>query len=300
MKKKLPIVIALVAAVSLFSITTLAFTNEQTGYETLKEALQSAKQLDNATFDVQVEVIDNGELLIGANAIGKADHISQNASGQVIINVAGLTKTADFYKQGDTNYFVDQDNDLTYQMNESNERVRGHADENFEMTTSQEAFVDYLAGDLKNQIGLEENADGTRSVTLDLDQEEIPMALNLMISAAASSDEHRNRMHEDQSNEKIHDLPFFDGLENLETKLPELKEDVKVTGIQGELTLDEQNQVVAYDFSFTIEGKEVSGTAHIVTINSAGTISDVDQTVVDTIDLAGKDVQIIDCEKEEN
>lgn len=304
MKKRLPLIIALVAAVSLFSITAVAFTSNNTGYEVLKDALQSAKHFDNGTFDVQVEVTDNDQVILGANIIGKADHANKNASGQFVLQANGLAKTADFYQQDDTTFFVDQDNDLYYQINNTQEKERAHMkgyqhNEKFEMTASQEAFIDYLAGDLKNQIGLVENANGTKTVSLNLDKKDIPLALNLMVSAAASSNERNNRDFQDQHEQMIQDLPFFEGLENLEKELPELKEDVKVTGIVVTLTLDAENQMVAYDLSITVEGKEVNGTAHTMTVKSTGNISEVGQTVVDQIDVTGKDVKIIDSKKME-
>ncbi len=306
MKKKLPIIIALVAAVSLFSISALAFTNNQTGYDTLKEALKSAKHFENGTFDVQIQVTDNEQVLVGANVVGKVDHTSKSASGQMVITANNLTKTADFYQQDDTTLMVDVDNDLYYQIDDSQNQGKGHGrnyhenydTENYKMTASQEAFIDYLAGDLKNQVSLTENADGSKNVTLDLTGENIPVALNLMISAAASEEGMHHRNVQDQHHEMMLDMPFFQGFENLETLMPELKEDVKVTAILVALTLDSENQITGFDSSITLVGKDASGTAHDVTAKLSGKVSDVDETVVDTIDLTGKDVQVIETEKE--
>lgn len=304
MKKRLPLFIALIAAISLFSITALAFNGSNTGYETLKEALKTGKHFNNATFDVQVEVIDNDVAILDAKVTGKADHTTRNGSGQMILSANGLTKSAAFYKLNDTAVFVDQDKDLYYQVNDVNDTKSPHKwdskNEKFEMTASQEAFFDYLAGDLKNQIGLIENADGSKVVTLDLDAKEIPVPLNLMISAATSSEEHRNDFAEDRHDEKMKDIPFFAGFEDMEKNMPKLKEDVKVTGLQVQITLDAQNQMIAYNFSATVEGKEANGTVHTITVKSTAKITDVDQTVVDTIDLTGKDVQVIESEKEYN
>lgn len=300
--KKVTLVIILIVALSLFSVTLLAFTADKENYEVLKNVLKSSERFENGTFSGQLTITDNSKLLLDVKSTGKVDHINDYASGKVIIKIEDITKSAEFYKKGQTAYFVDKDNELYYQIDniENHHKVR---DRHFRgngtrtMNKTEEEFVDFMMGDIKEQVDLDIDNNGIKTFTIDLEENEIPAPINFMLSKAISEKDHMNRPSGNENYEEMHQLPFFEGLEEAHNNFPVLSDDVKVTHILITVKLDSKDKIVAHDFSLTFTGNDEAGEAHTTTIDGSILLSDMNSSVVDTIDLTEKDVEILDANK---
>ncbi len=309
--RKLKMGILVIAAVALFTATAFATAPNNGGYETLKQIMkdsQATEAFDNATFDGSFQVSDNGKLIAEVTGKVKGNHEGKEASGNLQINTMGKVQDLSFYKSSETAYLVDENNGKYYQFANMNEEMN-RKNENYSredysagdrMSNTGEALLDYFVGDLKSQFELSGNADGSKSITLDLDQKEIPVPLNLLVGLAVenkSEDDSRfeSRMDPLKKAQLIEKLPFLEDFSDMENIMPELKEDVKLTGLFTRLDFDADNKLQAIDFKMSINGRDGNGTIHEVSFSGSAAIKAINGTTVDTFDPAEKNIEIIDC-----
>ncbi len=309
--RKLKMGILVIAAVALFTATAFATAPANGGYETLKQIMkdsQATEAFDNATFEGSFQVSDNGKLIAEITGKVKGNHEGKEASGNLQINRAGKVQDLSFYKSSETSYLVDENNGKYYQFANMNEEMnRKHENYSREdysagdrMSNTGEALLDYFVGDLKSQFELSGNADGSKSITLDLNQDEIPVPLNLLAGLTVenkSGEDSRfeSRMDPLKKAQLIEKLPFLEDFSDMENIMPKLKEDVKLTGLFTRLDLDKDNKLQSIDFKMSINGRDENGTIHEITFSGSAAISAINGTTVDTFDPAGKNIEIIDC-----
>ncbi|PKM95884.1 MAG: hypothetical protein CVU84_03525 [Firmicutes bacterium HGW-Firmicutes-1] len=299
--KKVSLVIVLVVALSLFSVTILAFSGNQDNYEALKKVMMASEHFENGTFNGHLTITDNSKVLLDAKVIGKADHVSENVSGKVILNIEDITKSAEFYKEGQKAYFVDKDNELYYQVDDIEDHKTSHHNRNHfkgkdsrEMSKAEEELVDFMMGDIKEQIKLSVDENGTKAFSIDLTENEIPVPIKLLLTKGILDNDHMSKTSDDDEKyEAIHQLPFFNGLEEAHNNFPVITDNVKVNHILISVKIDAEDKIIAHEFSLTVEGTDVSGKAHTTTIDGSLLLNEVNSTVVDTLDLTGKDVKIL-------
>lgn len=165
------------------------------------------------------------------------------------------------------------------------------------MTPQQEALLDFIVGDLKDNFSMTTLKDGNKVISFNAKEEDIPVPVRLLISAAASTHQPKeNKMDKFQMPLKKN-IPLFDGMEEAHKVMPKLKEDVKILEINVDLTVDNNDQIIGNAFVFKVEGKDAEGVNHEVTVKGVIDIEDVNQTTVDTIDVSDKDVTVIDVQK---
>lgn len=324
--KKLTMVAILMVAITLFSVTAFASAPNYTGYEALKEILKSkdkTQDFTSATFTGNLKVSDNEKTLFAIAGTAKMDETQKAASGTVDFSIDDINRQASFYGTHESAYFVDEQNQLNYQIinmdqldtEASDDYSSRHYDrydnENHKMDATGEAFLDYIVGDLKSQVELSNEADGTKVVSMDLVKSEIPTPINLLISAAAAEertydenemDAEVKHMNNPELKALIDSMPFFQGLsvedmKNLEDKMPVLKKDVVLEHLYVAFTLDANDDVQAMTLQMTITGKDAAGVAHEIVVAGTGTLTDLNSTSIDTFDTTGKDIQVIDAAK---
>lgn len=310
--KNVKLGILVLAAVVLFTATAFAMSPTNEGYEALKQIMkdsQAIENFDNATFDGLFQVSDNGKVIAEVTGKVKGNHEGNEASGNLQVNMMGNVQDLSFYKSSEAAYLVDENNVKYYQFTNMNEEMNrkheyysskehsgGHG-----MSNTAEALMDFFVGDLKSQFELSGNADGSKSVTLDLDQNEIPAPINLIVGLAVENksgdyDSHsESRMNPLKKAQLIDKLPFLEKFTGIENAIPELKEDVKLTGLLTKLNFDADNKLQSIDFKMNINGRDENGTIHEIIFSGSVAISYINSTAIDTFDLAGKNIEIIDC-----
>ncbi len=313
--KKVRVGIVALAAVTVFTATAFASasTYNNGGYEAFKEIIKSShqtKHLSSNSFNGTFQISDNGKVIAEMTGDIKENHESKEANGNVEIKLMGKEQDLAFFKNGETSYLVDETNDKYYQFinldQESfHKNKKINREDNVEkhpIGKTEEAFLDYLMGDLKSQFELTQNADGTKSITVDLNENEIPVPMNLLFGMAAENKGHcRNSDSEDGMNSTQKELmmekmPFIKEFSELEKDMPELKQDVKLTGLFLKLNVDENNQIKSFNVKAYATGKDANGTAHEVSILGSLSINDMDSTTIETFITDGKNIEIIDAE----
>lgn len=311
--KRILSLIAIIAVITLFSVTAFATAPQYEGYEALKTILKSNHSLEtvkNGTFSGSFSATDNGSTLFAMEGTGKFDETAKSASGHVNFSIDAIQREASFFGGNDTAYFVDETHQLNYQLinmdnmdcDDQSYQRDGHFNSDHEMTAMEESIFDNLMGDLKNQITVEYRVDGSKNVTLDLTKNEIPAPIGLLINIAAASDatfEHNNHQSDLDSKELelLKSMPFFEGLcdeEALESKMPELKKDIVIEGVMVSLEVDSNNQIQSFNSAFSISGLDDKGNAHFLSFVGEGSISDINATIVDSFQSLDQPIETID------
>ncbi|CAM4479611.1 hypothetical protein [Paenibacillus tarimensis] len=321
MKKKTKVLMigAAVAAVSMFTVTAFASTTNTEGYKAFKEVLKanqmSEQTLESATLNGSFTVKVDGETVLEADGTAKVKEagIQQSVSSDFDFNLMGIERSGSVYSSGDDKlYLVDETHGLHYQVVNLDDEHTGRYHEQQEegdaehrpMNKAEEALLDYLVGDLKDDFSVVNHANGSKTITVDVSKEEVPLAVRLLmdVASAAGKDEHQHTIAAEAEVpaelELIKDIPFFQGFEelNLEEQLPELTKDAAIEHVRLQLTVDPDNRLQGVKGELEVSGKDEEGVTHRVKLEGAGGISSINKTTPDAYDAAGKTAVIIDAE----
>ena len=317
MKKKSKVVMisAAVAAVSMFTVTAFASTPQLDGYKAFKEVLKanqmSEQTIESGTVNGDFTVTLNGETVLEASGQAKMENTGERPgiSGDFDFNLNGFGRSASIYSSGDDSvYLIDETHGLHYQVinigEEHSSKHGGRPDEgSYEhrpMNKAEEALLDYIVGDLKNNFSVVSHADGSKTIEVLVSKEEVPLPVRMLIDVASAADrmQHADEQEASAEWEAALQLPFFQGLEaaDLEELLPELVEDVAIERVRLQLTVDQDNMLQRVQGELEVSGKDEAGITHHVKLAGGGGVSGVNATTPDVYDPAGHSVDVIDAE----
>ncbi|MDF2836620.1 MAG: hypothetical protein K0Q63_2260 [Paenibacillus sp.] len=315
-KNKFIMIGAAVGAMTLFTATAFAYSPNTAGYDAFKAVLKanhtSGADMESGTVNGNISLTVDGQTVLKADGSAKMGEAGgeHNVSGDLDFTLKGVERQASLYSNGDDNvYLVDRTHDLHYQViNLDDEHAGKHHkwsdEEEFQdrpMNKAEEALLDFLVGDLKDNFSVANQADGSKTITVDISKEDIPLPLRLLMDAASAEDK-LGRAHAPEAHagwEQISQLPFFQGLEgiDLEAQLPELTEDVAIEHVRLQMTVDANNEVQGVQGELEVSGKDEAGVTHRVELEGAGDFSDINATTPDAYDPAGKTVEKLDAAK---
>lgn len=309
--RKIIMIVAMIAAITLFTVTAFASSSSYAGYNTLKEVMKNSKQMEkfnSATIEGAFQIQDNGKNIVTLNATGKMNPENKEVSGSINISSENDSQNVTIYATENNAYIIDETKGDIYNIvNSSKDNPIKHKFEeqrfshrDGEVNESREALMDYLMGDLKYQVKAKENSDGTKNISINLNENEIPVPLNLMAGVIASkgfdnSEKYDNpHMNNEAHLELINHMPFLQNIENMKKQMPELKQNVKFTNLSVNLNVDKDNEMRGFEFKATITGEDINGIFHEINLLNSASIKDVNSTLVDNFDTADKDIKIID------
>lgn len=313
-KNKFIMIGAAVGAMTLFAATAFAYSPNTAGYDAFKAVLKanhaSGAGMESATVNGSFTVTVDGQTVLEADGTGKMGGAGgeRNVSGDLDFTLMGIERQASLYSSDDDEvYLVDRTHDLHYQVINLDDKHAGeHRDwsdgEEFRdrpMNKAEEALLDFLVGDLKDNFSVASQADGLKTITVDISKEDVPLPLRLLMGAASAEDK-IGRAHAPEAHaewEQLKQLPFFQGLEgiDLEAQLPELTNDVAIEHVRLQMTVDANNEVQGVQGELEVSGKDKAGVTHRVELEGAGRVSGINATTPDAYDPAGKSVQTIDA-----
>jgi hypothetical protein len=312
--KKVRIGIVVLAAVTVFTATAFASnsTYNDGGYEALKQIMKNShetKHLSSTSLDGTFQISDNGKVIAKMTGDVKENLEGKQASGNVQIKLMDKEQDLSFFRNGDASFIVDETNDKYYQLtNMAKDTHEKHKVINREegvgeqhMGKTGEALMDYLMGDLKSQFVLGQNTDGTKSIAVDLNENEIPVPVNLLVGIAAENNRDFNNMESEddmdlaQKELLMAKMPFLKEFYELRKDMPMLMQDVKITGISMKLNVGQDDQIKAFDVKISTTGKDATGTYHEVSFLGSSTINAVNNVSVDTFSPDGKNIETIDA-----
>jgi hypothetical protein len=291
MKKKWLMLGSAVGISSIVMVTTgfsaLASTS---GYDTYKSALKNTKTVQNVTVQAAAALQDNGNVLANAAGNFKVSLGTKTASGSADVSANGIQQSLSFFKQANQTVLKSSANDIYYVKQEGTQK---HKNEK-ELTDGQipqqvETVVDALVGNLKDYVNVNTKADGSKEISVQLDNAQLPTAVNAIAPIAIKEATKQENDGESKDDNKANELPFQKDV--LKNAAPQLTQDIKIEKVSIKATVNASNYIEHQEADLTVSGKDANGAAHQVTVHLQADLSGFNSTTPDTIDLTGKTVQ---------
>ncbi|MCD1257672.1 hypothetical protein B5M42_002310 [Paenibacillus athensensis] len=293
MKKKW---IVLGGALGLSSIvmvaTGIGAMASASGYDAYKSALKTTKSLQNVTIQASAALQDNAKALANASGEFKVDTSNDSASGHADFTVNGAQQSVSFYKQAKQTVLKAGYSDVYYVEQEGKgkrDKAENPADAQF--SAQIETVIDALVGNLKDYVAVNPQTDGSKEISLQLTNPQIPAVVNAIapiVIKEVTKQEHDGEQNDDQEKGQ---LPFKEDI--FKDALPQLTQDIKIEQVTVKAKLNTTNYIEHQEADLTVSGKDDGGTVHQVTLHVQADLSKYNSTTPDTIDLTGKTVQTL-------
>ncbi|WP_079909395.1 hypothetical protein [Paenibacillus sp. 32352] len=292
MKKKWVVFGSAVGISSVVMITTgFSAMASTSGYDAYKSAFKNTKAIQNVSIQAQSVLQDNGNTLTSTNGTFKVSSQNQHASGSVTVKAGnGAEQSILFYKQAEGIVVKSSASDVYYVKQEGKEKrdwAQKHESEG--MSQQVETVIDALVGNLKDYVTVNDKADGSKEVAIELNNSQIPAVVNAIapIAIKHATSEHKQNKTDSESSTKP--IPF-DG-HSLNANVPQLTQDIKIDKVAVKADINTNNYIEHQQADVTVSGKDAEGTAHVLTLHLNADLSGYNQTTPDTVDLTGKQVQ---------
>jgi len=163
------------------------------------------------------------------------------------------------------------------------------------MTSAQEELFDFLVGELKDDFSVEYNSDESQTISFELINSEMPMLLNLIVSAGNSMEKDDMDLAESSlTKEELAIYPLFKELSALHTELPQIEDNLKLNVVKFSFTVDKNKDFQDVTFSMNVTGDDKDGVSHTQQIDGKFALTNLGTTTVATPSLEGKTVIAID------
>jgi hypothetical protein len=288
-----------VAGSILLVSSVYAGVGDYAGYDAYKTALKHTSTAQSVTGAFNLTVTDNDKSIVALKSTLKFDSVNHQSSGKVEVISANNNQQFELYNQGEQEIIKRGDSEVYTILNtgdkQQNKRQEWKHQPNSEIANEAENVIDSLVGNLRNEVNLQTNTDGSKQIKVELKGTQLPTIVNTLTSILIKNggqDLAENAAQKDN----LHGLLNTDFL----NELPKLVKDISIRSIEltGDITaedsLDHQNA------QLTIYGKDASGVGHELAFDFDVTLSNQDHTVPDTIDLTGKQVQTLSIEDFKN
>jgi hypothetical protein len=304
MNKKLAL-IGTGVTVGTFLLITSAYAGmaENSGYESYKTAIKTTVSAKSMTQAIAVTVQDNGKSLVGVNATVKRNKDSQAVSADVKIKGGDTEQTLNVYNAAGKTVLKTGDSEaykvLEGKAGSAHRQGMGRPDK--ELGGQEDAFhkeaenlIDALVGNLKQYVTEAPAANGAKEIRISLSGSQIPTAVNALGSFLVKKASYD---HIQGGNDKALKAPFGTDFSALKQAMPKLSQDVAITKVDLQATVDGSGYIANQKANLSIEGKDGSGVAHTVVVSIDLGLSGVNATTPDSIDLTGKTVEVVDTKQ---
>lgn len=298
MNKKLAITGLSIALGSVMLITT-AFAGSTTtsGYEAYKSAIKNTITTRNFTENAVITASDNGKVLAAVNNTAKLGGDKQTMSQSTTVKIGDQTNTFETYRQDGKMISKTSGSDvynvMTFgQRKDSNGKEGDEKQLDSSKIKDGEMLVDALVGNLQNYVTLDSKADGTKDISVQLSDSQIPTLANTAASIFVKNAVNKeNKM----GNEK--------GISSVEKSLiadmPKLVDGIRINSVNLKAEINKDNYIVNQVADISISGKDANGADHTITVDINMNMSDFNSTTPDKIDLTGKQTQTVTPHKGE-
>lgn len=299
MKKKM-VWMGLGGAVGSILLVTSVYAGvgDYAGYDAYKTALKHTSTAQSFTGAFNLNVTDNDKSIVALKSTLKFDAANYNSSGKVEVKSTNSNQQFELYNQAGQE-IIKRGNSEVYTILDTGEKYRNKQQEwkqpNSQIANEVENVIDSLIGNLRNEVHLKTNSDGSKQVNVELKGTQLPAIVNTITSILIKNggqDLAKNAAQKDD----LHGLLNTDFL----NELPKLVKDISIRYISltGEITAE--NSLDHQNAQLKIYGKDASGVGHELAFDFNVTLSDQDHTVPDSIDLTGKQVRNLSMEDFKN
>lgn len=284
-KKIIAMVTSLTVGGSLLFATSLVNASQISGYQALKTTIKDTKSLKNETANIKVSVTDNGNSLINLSSEAKLALNSNAMSSKSTITAGTNTTSYDSYSY-DGKSIIKNSNSDVYLVKENRIKCikKLEAAANPAVEKSMEMVVDALVGNMKDNVTTTENTDGTKTLAINLNENDVtPLfdAITQMAFVRATNIEGNNANNTGKASL------------NLRNIIPLLKSDIKIQSVTSTGNINKEDIITKDAAKIVIVGKDAKGTQHEIAVNIDLSLSNINTTTPDKIDLTGKQVKTV-------
>lgn len=294
--KKLAMIGLGVAVGSMMLVTSVyAGVGDAPGYETFKSAVKSTAAVTNVTRQVQVTLQDNGESLLNVSSTIKQDRAGQAGSAQITVKSGADEQTIQVYNQDGKQIVKTGESDVYKVLDHSNiagkhgKFANSKHEPNPEMIQEAENVVDALVGNLKNYVTMNDAAGNAKDIHFKLSGSQIPPVVNTVGSLLIK---HGTADNANKPMPKAAETLGID-VASLKNSLPQLTQDIKMDEVEVNATVDADNHITNQTAQIRISGKDGKGASHDVVLNVGMSLSNLNATTPDKVDLTGKQVETV-------
>ncbi|OCT11197.1 hypothetical protein A8709_05820 [Paenibacillus pectinilyticus] len=293
MNKKLAMLGLGVAVGSMMLVTSVyAGVGDAPGYEAFKTAVKQTATIQNVTRQVNVSLQDNGASLLQVKSTIKSSGTDHAGSAEVKVQNGSEEQTIQFYSQ-DGKQIIKTANSDVYKVIEqdgTSAKFKGRDKETHapdpQTVSEVENVVDALVGNLKNYITMDEAAGNGKEIHFKLSGSQISPVVNtvgsLLIKHGATS---KDKPVPAEANKLGIDL------RTLQNSLPQLSSDISMDDVEVNASVDADQHITNQTAQIHLSGKDAQGAAHDVVLRIDMTLSSLNSTTPDTVDLSGKQVE---------
>ncbi|MZQ83826.1 hypothetical protein GQF01_17075 [Paenibacillus sp. 5J-6] len=301
MNKKLAMMGLGVAVGSMMLVTSVyAGVGDAPGYETFKSAVKQTATVHNVTRQVNVTLQDNGAQLLNVKSTIKSSGENHAGSAEVTVNNGTAEQTIHFYNQEGKQIIKTGDSDV-YKVLEGkgmggkfkDYEGTGHTPDP-QVVSEVENVVDALVGNLKNYVTMDEAPGNVKEIHFKLSGSQISPVVNTIGSLAIKHGAMENNQRPMPS--KADTLGI--DVTTLKNSLPQLTSDIKMDEVEVNASVDSDNHITNQTAQIHISGKDAQGTAHNVVLSVDMTLSSLNSTTPDTVDLTGKQLETVKIDPE--
>jgi hypothetical protein len=279
-KKRPAMLLSLALGTVMFATTALAEVASKSGYEQAKDAMKYTadsltSKLTSYTADVSLVVKDNGNIVASENSVNKYD-LKALTCENVTTSTEGSNKTERYFFRDKNSIINFNPNDGVYYVSEYRNDDNSFWVKNpFKEKEAGdiEKIADALIGNLKDYVVSAENADGSKELSGSLSEAQIPAIVNAVASF------------------QFKQAFSYRGNPNEQKVMPKLTEDIFVKEVTGKMDVDKNGLVHNVLGTGKLVGKDEQGKEHNLTFELLMKVSNINSTVVNKPDLAGKKVQ---------
>lgn len=262
------------------------------GYDVLKESFKKTHEVNSVTAQVKFTIEDNGKAIYQVDAQSKGNRVEKLRNKDVTITKGDVKTTVHVYQQNEQMYVTKDGTNVYYQLNNPHKgHGRHHGEPSDEMKQELENIFDVVTSDLHDQVIVQEGANGTKQVTMELTETEIPAAVSAIGTFIVKHAEDAHKNHHSSF-----DQAWFT---DVKPNLPTLKDGIHLNRIYLTAEIGANGLVEEKSVQISFTGKDEQGTQHSLDVKVEADLTDFNQTTVTPLDLNGKQVEEIKMKHKE-
>lgn len=289
-KKLMTMVTSLAVGGTLLLGATYVNASQVSGYEAYKNAIKNTVSLKNETANLKIAVVDNGKNLMDLSSNTKLDLADKAMSSVTSVQFGGETKTFENYIQ-DGKSITKASNSDEYWVRENRHMDLNEINKtgNSTVQKSVEVIIDTLVGSMQNKVLATDNAGGTKTINIDLKENEVTPLVNALTSLAFAHDgpKHFSEVRNDKQAMADHKM-----------LIPQFQGDVKVKAVTATVDVNQDQIITKQVTTILLSGQDEQGTQHEIAFKLDLGLSDINKTTADQVDLNGKNVKNVSFKHE--
>ncbi len=295
--KKLFSAVAITAAVSILTLTAFAAKPSYAGYEEFKNLIKNHSEQNeciSGTVNGDIQIVDNGKTVISLSGALNINHESKEMSGDFVLEADNLKKSLEVYGAEDLLYLVDVENNDVYvkEKEQENNNSREACKKNHEFSQKGEAIMDIIIGDMKKEFEVKNLSDGSKNISFELTKDEIPVALNLLVSAKGheNNDKKGCFANIEEHGLNINEYPLFKELCEVKLEHTKLIDNKELDYVKISVNVDENKELKGFELAATVSGNDENGKLHEIQVKAQMEFLNKNAANIKTIDLEGKNI----------